>query len=299
MEKPPPYSVNNSATTMESPEFGTSSRNQQNTGLSCPHCGPGADNDHTLQQLRAGICPRKITMQIPPTFVYSGNAGGTNRVRSANVGSCAGLVLFKRGWSRIMVLSIGALIVLGAIGYGIYTIATSPTHEFQVAAQFSDYVIFGQFAKISFISQFAYFSFASQISICSVFSMISVCSFASMLAVFSGTSMLSIIAVKRALLAFTLWKKEDAAQSGNIPIIVRHGNGRFSTNNHYQGHVFSTDYDNFDQNHHNHHDGHTHNHGGHHDYSHGGHGDDHGGNYDSGNNDCGGDSNDCSGGNDD
>ena len=252
--EPPPYEkvINESATTINCPEPSGSRQPSSSNFMHCPHCGPGADSDHTLAQLRAGICPRKLYVPppvIPQTFVYHGNGGSTQQTTSRSGStSCAGLVLFKRGFSRLMILSLGILAVLGAIGYGIYQIALSPTHKFQVAAQSSDYLLFGQFAKVSFISQFAYFSFASQISICSVFSMISVCSVASMIAVLSGTSMLSVIVGKRAMLAFALWNNSSPPRLNGF---TAHFGGGHATSHHHYGFDFDD--------HHHHHPNHSHN----------------------------------------
>jgi hypothetical protein len=150
-------------------------------GMHCRFCGPGNDNDHTLAELRAGICPRMNNTN--GNYAASGPAmGAPVNISMENFGPnqtfvmrevrvfqpSPGLVSCMK-WIAITVFVPSILV---GIVIGIYSIATSKTHKFVPVAQYADYAIVAQFAKVSFASQFAYFSFISQISICSVVSMI-------------------------------------------------------------------------------------------------------------------------------
>lgn len=178
-----------------------SSSGSQNTSqpMSCRHCGPGNDSDHTLADIRAGRCPRAQRSSF--TFVVQEHHVNVSTTSSSNQNHVEKSSTFKPLKCVAMVVFLPT--ILGVIIFGLYSVATTPP-SFTPAKQYADFALVSQFSKVSFMSQFCYFCVISQISICSVFSMVSVCSFASIASLISAYSLISTISVYSSLLA--LWR---------------------------------------------------------------------------------------------
>ncbi|KAI9202834.1 uncharacterized protein BJ171DRAFT_512211 [Polychytrium aggregatum] len=165
---------------------------------SCAYCD--SPNDHTLDQLRWGVCPHRLKSKITGSDDQT-IASVLSESRSEFVSGFEAPATSSRLELALKYIVL-PVFLLTSISIGVYLSAV-PAPSFQFAAQMADFAVFSQFSRVSVVSQFSYFSLVSQGSICSIYSMFSICSFASVFSIFSFFSIFSCVSFYSAY--YTFW----------------------------------------------------------------------------------------------